>query len=432
MLFIRRARVPVALLASPPGKVDPFEPAALCDLTIEGDRITAVTASGASPAPAGATQFDAGGSLVFPGFVDAHTHLDKTHTWHRAPNHSLTFWEAIEVLHKDRANWTEADIRQRAGFALRTAWANGTRAIRTHIDSSLPWAETSHATIAALRAEWKGRIELQSIPLVAGPCYETAEGEQLADIAIRHGATALGGFMQMTPTLPAQLDRLLALATERRVGLDLHVDENDNPANEVLRLVAEAVLRHGFTFPVACGHCCTLAKQAPARAQSTIALVREARIHIVSLPLCNLYLQDRRTAGTAFPRTPQWRGLTLVHDLLDAGVPVACAGDNVRDAFHEFGDYDMLEVYQQSIRIAHLDARLADSIRVVTSTPADLMGLPHHGRIAPGARAHLVVSAARRFSELLSRTSLPRRLVDGETVHATPPPDFAELAAVGL
>ncbi len=146
---------------------------------------------------------------------------------------------------------------------------------------------------------------------------------------------------------------------------------------------------------------------------------------MISLPLCNLYLQDRRTEG--FPRTPRWRGVTLIRDLLDAGVPVACASDNVRDAFYAFGDFDLLEIYAQSLQLAHLDAHLADSVRVVTSTAADLVGRPEHGRIAPGAPAHLVLLAAQSFSELLSRPGAPRRRLDGETLHAPAPPAYAEL-----
>jgi cytosine deaminase len=409
-----------------------LEPAALCDLTIEGGKIISVSPVLDPAKPAGATEFDAGGCLVFPGFVDAHVHLDKTHTWHRAPNRSGTFGEALTALAHDKDHWTEGDLRLRAGFGLRTAWAHGTRAIRTHVDTGLPWAGTSHATLAALRAEWAGRITLQTVSLVSGESYSTPDGEKMADLAVRYGASALGGFMQMSPDLPRHYDNMLAIARERRIGIDLHVDENDNPTAECLRLFAEAVLRAKFEFPVVCGHCCSLAVQPPERARSTIALVREAGIGVISLPLCNLYLQDRRAAGPSFPHTPRWRGITLVHDLLNAGVPVACAGDNVRDAFYAFGDYDMVEVYHQSVRIAHLDSRLAESVRVVTRTPADLMGLPSHGRIEPGAQASLVVFSARRFSELLGRTSTPRRYIDGETVHQPLPPDFGELSDFGL
>lgn len=432
MLFVRRARVPSAVLPRSlvPSATDALEPAVLCDLTIEGGRISAVARSSDlfPPIIASAHEFDAAGALVFPAFADAHVHLDKTHTWHRAPNRSGTFSEALTTLAHDKENWTGADLHRRAGFALRTAWAHGTRAIRSHIDTGFPQAERSHVAMAELRAQWHGRIAIQTVPLCGGDLYATSAGENIADLALRYGASALGGFLQMSPGLPAQLDRLLAIARDRGVGIDLHVDENGNPAAECLRHVAEAVIRSQFTLPVVCGHCCSLAVQEPARARSTIELLREARIGIISLPLCNLYLQDRRSAAAAFPRTPLWRGLTLIHDLLDAGIPVACASDNVRDAFFAFGDYDLLEVYTQSVRLAHLDARLAESVSVVTRAAFDLMGLPDHGRIAPGAPAQLVVFAAHRFSELLSRPNAPRRCIDGEEIHTPPVPDFAELA----
>jgi len=86
-----------------------------------------------------------------------------------------------------------------------------------------------------------------------------------------------------------------------------------------------------------------------------------------------------------------WRGVTLIQEFLDAGSRVACASDNVRDAFHPFGDFDALEVYSQSVRIAHLELRLSESVGIVTSAAADIVGLPDHGRVAPGRPAHLVI-----------------------------------------
>ncbi|MEO7599711.1 MAG: cytosine deaminase [Opitutus sp.] len=434
MLLVRRARVPIALLPASlaPVEIDPLEPAMLCDITIDGGRIasvhpTSVEADGLPRAGDSRPELDAAGRLVFPGFIDAHVHLDKTHTWHRAPNRSGTFLEALQTLGRDKDNWSEADLLRRADFALRCAWAHGTRAIRTHVDTGLPWAETSHAVMATLRDNWHGRITLQTVPLCGGDAYASADGEALADLALRYGASALGGFLIMSDTLPRQIDRLLAIARERGVGIDLHVDENGNPAAECLRLVAEAVIRNAFPHPVVCGHCCSLSVQSTRRAKSTIALVREAGISVICLPLCNVYLQDRRSAQTGFPRSPYWRGLTMVHDLLDAGVKVACASDNVRDAFYAFGDYDMAEVYTESIRLAHLDAGLAASVRVVTSTPADLMGLNHLGRIAPGSSAHLVLFPEQRFSELLSRPRGERTCIDGEDITSPDVPDYAEL-----
>jgi cytosine deaminase len=431
MLLLRQARVPTALLDGiSPAHIDPLEPSRLCDIRIESGRLAEVGIATTAPAPAGATVIEAGGALVFPGLIDAHVHLDKTHTWYRAPNRTGGFFDALATLARDRVNWTADDIRRRADFALRCAWAHGTRAIRTHVDTGLPWAETSHAVLGELRTEWRGRIELQTVPLCAGDSYGGPEGRKLADLAERHGVVALGGFFQMSPDLPRQLDALLALARERGLGIDLHVDENGNPAAEVLRATAEAVLRNRFPLPVVCGHCCSLAVQAPERQRDTIDLVKAAGLSVVSLPMCNLYLQDRQGTG-ATSRTPHWRGITLLHELHDAGVPLAVASDNVRDAFFAYGDYDLIEVYTQSVRIGHLDARLADSVRLVTSAAADLIGRPELGRLDSGGPAHLIVTTARSFSELLSRPGKLRCRIDGETVSTPAMPDYVELNEPG-
>jgi cytosine deaminase len=173
--------------------------------------------------------------------------------------------------------------------------------------------------------------------------------------------------------------------------------------------------------------------QPPERARETIALVKEAGIGIISLPLANIHLQGRTRApappGTfGTPRTPQWRGLTLIHEFIDAGVTVACGGDNVRDAFIGWGDFDPIEVYVESVRLAHLDSRLAFSPSVVTTGPAAIMGLPVHGRVAPGSPADMIVFSVRRLYSLLARPSTPRRLIHGEEFREAKLPDFDEQA----
>jgi len=415
------AAVLPAKIAGAPG--DPLEPSVLCDISIDRGSISKVEPSSGTPLE-GAV--DLAGALTFPGFIDAHVHLDKTHTWTRAPNRTGTFDDALETLGRDKENWTREDLLRRAGFALRCAWEHGTRLIRSHVDTWLPFGEVNHAAMHELREKWTGRIELQTIPLTGLVNYQGSEGDEIADLALRYGASALGGFSRMAPGIEGQLDRLMAIARDRNVGIDLHVDENGNPSEEVLRTVAEAVLRNAFTLPVVCGHCCSLSVQAPERQRSTLALVKEAGIRVISLPLCNTYLQDR--AGPGFPRSPRWRGLTLVQDFMDAGVPVACASDNVRDAFYAYGDYDAAEVLIESVRLAHLDSRLRDAPAVVTSGAAAIVGRPEFGTVAPGAPAHLVVFPATSFSEFLSRPGSPRRLIDGETIRESLPPGYAELS----
>ena len=157
-------------------------------------------------------------------------------------------------------------------------------------------------------------------------------------------------------------------------------------------------------------------------ADATIALVKEANIGIVSLPMCNLYLQDRITE-----RTPRWRGITLVRELDAAGVSVALSSDNCRDPFYGFGDHDLLQVFSMGTKICHLDTPYDNWIESVTSRPASLMGLDHVGKIRIGEPADLVLFKARSYSELLSRPQSDRLVFRKGIAIDTTLPDYAEL-----
>lgn len=430
-----RARVPIACLtgavATTPN--DPrLEPWRECDITVDGLRIIAVAPHSPQAHPAVAST-DLGGALVWPGFIDAHTHLDKTHTWERAPNPTGEFWDAVRALGADNVNWSEEDVYRRASFALKSAWAHGTVALRSHIDTGDGTGAQAHAVLNRLREEWAGRIAVQTVSLCGLEPFVNGGGNKIMELTARYGATALGGFPQPNRDLPRQMDYLMAAARELGIGLDLHVDESNIVAAECLRATAEAVLRNEFPHSVVCGHACSLAVQPTERALDTIRLVKEAGIGIISLPLCNIYLQDRTRrpaqAGESLgrPSTPRWRGLTLLHELVDAGVEVACASDNVRDAFYAWGDYDVLEVYRESVRLAHLDTRLAQSPAMVTTGAAAILRLPGYGLIAPGSPADLVVLPAQSFNELLARPTAGRRLIRGESFRQAELPGYSEL-----
>jgi len=100
----------------------------------------------------------------------------------------------------------------------------------------------------------------------------------------------------------------------------------------------------------------------------------------------------------------------------------------VRDAFIGWGDFDIVEVYIESVRIAQLDTRLAFSPSVVTTGPAKIMGLPGYGMVAPGSPADMIVFSARGLYPLLARPATPRRFIHGEEFREAALPDFDELA----
>ncbi|MEM6466999.1 MAG: cytosine deaminase, partial [Pseudomonadota bacterium] len=329
-----------------------------CDLHVAGDRFTD------TPGP----PVEMKGAMALPAFVDAHTHLDKGHIWPRASNPDGTFMGALNTVRADHANWSAEDVKTRAEFSIRAAYAHGTRAIRTHLDSMAGQYAISWPVLADLRSTWAGRVELQMVSLLTCERYDDPEYTLIADAVADHGGV-LGLVTYPLPELKRMLRGHFEAAGQRGLSVDFHTDETMDPASETLRMIAETVLETGFDAPVVVGHCCSLSTQDEARALDTLDLVAKAGLQVVSLPMCNLYLQDRHAA-----RTPRGRGVTLVHEMKARGIPVAFASDNTRDPFYAYGDMDMVEVMREATRIAHLDHSDPDWSRAVSPTPAEICG----------------------------------------------------------
>ena len=430
--LLKNAGVPVSLCETQSIALNPNrasvrhtgEGLCLVDVEIAAGTIAQIIPAGTKPVSfyGDIPVVDLQGGLVWPCFVDMHTHLDKSHIWERSPNPDGTFASAIEAVQADaQKNWNADDVYKRMEFGLKCSYAHGTKAIRTHIDSAGEQGSVSLEVFEALQAEWSDRLILQAVSLVSLDYFLTPAGEKLADRIAEIGGI-LGGFAYMNPDLDKQLDRVFALAKERNLNLDFHTDENDDPDSVTLQQVAKTASRHQFSGQIICGHCCSLAVQPPDLVTEIIALVKAANIGIVSLPMCNLYLQDRQSQAT-----PRWRGVTLLHELKAAGIRVAVASDNCRDPFYGFGDHDVLEVFNMAVRIAHLDRPWGDWPCAVTKTPADLMGLPNLGRIAVGLPADLILFKARNFSELLSRAQGDRTVLRQGREIDTTLPDYREL-----
>jgi cytosine/creatinine deaminase len=430
--LLKNGRVPVSLLetqsialnSDPVAVRQTGEGLCLVDLEIAAGTISQIILAGTEPISSveDIPVIDLRGGLIWPCFVDMHAHLDKGHICDRSPNPDGTFASAIETVRADtEKHWNADDVYRRMEFGLKCSYAHGTKAIRTHIDAADEQGTVSLAVFEALQAEWGDRLILQAVALVSLEYYLTPAGEKLADRVAEIGGI-LGGVAYINPDLEKQLDRVFSLAQERGLNLDFHTDENDDPDSVTLLQVAKTAIRQQFSGQIICGHCCSLTVQPSDLVTETLDLVKAANIGIVSLPMCNLYLQDRQSQAT-----PRWRGVTLLHELKAAGIPVAVASDNCRDPFYGFGDHDVLEVFNMAVRIAHLDTPYGDWPRAVTKTPADLMGLPNLGRIGVGLPADLILFKARNFSELLSRNQGDRTVLrQGIKIDPTLP-DYRDL-----
>ncbi|MEL4895613.1 cytosine deaminase [Crocosphaera sp. Alani8] len=417
--WIKNAHIPLCLLENI--SIQPQTREQLCNLDLEiyQNKIISIIphTSNLPESP----YIDVKKGIIFPCFIDSHTHLDKGHIWERSPNTLGTFSEALDTVIKDAKNWNPEDVYRRMQFGLKCSYAQGTIAIRTHLDSFGEQAKISFDVFQTLKYEWQNQLSLQAVCLVSLDYFLTEQGEKLADLVASYGQV-LGGVAYMNPQLDQQLDRVFTLAKERDLDLDFHADETLEPNSICLKKIAETSIKHRFKNKITCGHCCSLSQQSADLREETINLVKEAKINIISLPLCNLYLQDRNPN-----HTPKQRGFTDVHALKKQGVSVSFASDNCRDPFYGFGNHDGLEVLRESMRICHLDTNYDDWVASINKLPAKFMNLPDLGKIATGLDADLILFKARYFSELFSRPQSDRRVMRKGQFIDTMLPDYSEL-----
>ncbi|WP_231384116.1 amidohydrolase family protein [Cellulomonas sp. URHD0024] len=362
------------------------------DVRLDGGSIGAVVPGGTLGPGDPDSTLELDGFLLLPAPADPHAHLDKALSWGaiRPPMGDLRL--AIESWHAYSDQMTVDEIADRARAQALTMLAHGTTAIRSHVDL-LPGPDPLRGVHALVRVrdELRGLLDLELVTL--GGYLTPAEDHEAALAA---GVDLVGGAPHLAPDAPAELTRLLEIARQRGVGVDIHTDESLD-CDVTLDVLARAVV--GWTAPVSAGHCVRLGTLDGPRRDQVIADVLAADVGVIANPITNLYLQGW-DSDVATPR-----GLTAVRALVDAGVRFAAGADNVRDPFNPLGRSDALETAMLLVVAGHLSV---DQAYAAVSTGArDVMGLPP-ARIEPGARAELLAVRGDDLVEVVATASLDR------------------------
>jgi cytosine deaminase len=345
-------------------------------LTLREERIAAI-----EPAPGNEARW-----LALPGLVNLHAHADRSFAVQSFRPGSLA--DALAAATKARAAFTSADVGQRAGRFFERSIAHGVTRLRTHTDVDAIVELRSMQGVLAARNDVAGRLDVDVIAFATSRNdLASADGVERLERAIELKPEFLGASLNSSNDAARALDALLDLAERNNLPVDLHLDEHLEPGRMLAPMVADAVIARGLQGRVTLGHLCALSALAGAPARALIDKIARAEITVIALPETNLLLQDRADG------TPRRRGVTLVRELLAAGVEVRLGTDNVRDWFYPFGDGDMLETALSGAVTAHLD------------DPAELIGAICDGcrSIAAGAPADLVLIPASSFDDALAR-----------------------------
>jgi len=368
----------------------------------------------AGPEPAG------GIPLALTPLVEAHAHLDKAFTAPEHSNASGTMEEAMVVNRREAGQRTAEGVHNRAERALEQAWRYGLRAMRSHVDSLGPWSETCWEVLSSLRQRWAGRVDLELVALVPIQHWLSEAGERQARQVGAQGGL-LGGVLGPPYRLDGQegeaLRAMFALAEREGCGIDLHLDESDQPPPRGLLLLHALLRDHRTNVPVTASHASSMGLLEERALRRLADGLAQAGVGVVALPTTNLWLLDRDPE-----RTPNRRPMAPIRQLQAAGVTVAVGGDNVQDAWFPGGDFDPVEL----IRIATVGSQLLPWQRAglapLTTAPARLLNLEWDGVLRIGGPADLVVLAARSWTEVLARSPQRRVLRGGAWL----PPPLAE------
>ena len=377
------------------------------DLAIDGGYIKKVAAKLDYPAK---RSIDLQGKLLVPGFIDSHLHLDIALMCDGdRPGRPAPFRSPLELndaTEEGRKALTRETIEQRAGKSIEMASRHGITAIRAqcHVDQEIGLKHLE--ALLNVREKYRHRVTLQVVAFPQQGLLEQPAMYALLREAFRMGADAMGGSCNLDPLVGSSadakryIDLALAMAMEAGVDLDLHADLGlpEKIALDDLEIVhlAQRTIEYGYQGRVTAGHVCALDSAEAEAAEKAIALIREARINVISQPdLFRLGREDRRSVR---------RGLTRVKALLAAGVNVAFASNNVRDAYRPLGNFDLLEEGLVLAYGAHMDsvAELESLLRMCTENAARVLRLERYG-LNEGDRADLVVLDAPSPSAALAR-----------------------------
>lgn len=365
------------------------------DIVIEDGQVTAIDPHAAAD-DASAEIIEGGGRLLFPGFIDAHTHMDKTLMglgWHR---HEVGPTLADKIEHERAVRRDEGiDAHQQSLRHARAAIATGTTHIRTHVDIDTEIGLSGFEGVQQTQAELRDVLSIQTVAFPQSGMLIRPGTVELLETALRNGADVMGGLDPSTIDRDPvrHLDTVFDLATRHDVDIDIHLHEPGELGAFSIELIAERTKALGYQGRVVISHAIALGSVDDAAFGHLVELILENNIAIMS-----------HAPGGHRP-------IPYIKRLRAAGVRLCSGNDGIRDAWGPLNTVDMLErcfimAYRNNLR---RDDDIEGVIDTMTYGNAIVVGGGSYG-LQPGCAADLViVDGETHVESVISRP--PRFLV---------------------
>ena len=333
-----------------------------------------------------ATLINCRGLQLFPGFVDAHAHLDKTllgREWYTndVPRSLAAMIENERHYRKQQ----QPDAQCQSERIARRGIASGTSFIRTHVDIDNEIGLANLEGVLETRRKLAGYVDIEIVAFPQSGILQNPGTEALLDQALSMGAELVGGLdpCSFDRDPRKHLDIIFELACRHNKKIDIHLHERGELGAFSLELILEYTRRYQKEHSVTLSHGFCLGMVEASRQQFFAEQMAELGVSVA-------------TTAPADVAVPPW-------ELLDqAGVAICAGNDGVRDTWSPYGNGDMLQrAVTMGLRYRwRKDSEILQAAKTITEGGARVMALENYG-LNVGCHADLVLVPGRSMVESL-------------------------------
>ncbi|MGY6634593.1 MAG: amidohydrolase [Alkalilacustris sp.] len=362
------------------------------DIEIRAGRIVAMGEGLAAP---GLPVEEAGGAIVIPGLVDAHTHLDKT-TWGMAWYTGRKGGSLRDLIDNEREerNRIGLDVHRQSMRHAVQLIANGASHIRSHVDIDTEHGLSLLEGKLATRAALAGLVDIQIVAFPQSGLLVRAGTLELMDAALAQGADIVGGLdpSAIDRDPKGHLDAIFGLAEKHGKPIDIHLHEPGELGAFAMELILERTEALGMAGQVGVSHAFCLGMPDPVRVGALMEAVARLDVAIFS-------------TGHPSATVPSLQAMRA------AGIRVGIGCDGIRDTWGPWGQPDMMH----RARLVGMKNRMRrdEELEMVLDTAsgggAAAIGVAGHA-VAVGAAADLAFVAGETLAHAVVEEA-PRPLV---------------------
>jgi cytosine/adenosine deaminase-related metal-dependent hydrolase len=346
----------------------------------------------------GAAEIDAGGTLVSPGFVDCHKHVDRAFAaaGDRRPRGTDDPFPSRGINDRFDRYYEDTSVAEVEANAVRDvemAVAAGSTHVRSHVgvDHTIGTG-TMEACVGAKRRT-DHLVDLQLVPAAYGGILH-GDGERRVREAVEMGLEAfdrdailVGGTDPATTNgdVEGAIDAWFDVATDYDVDMDVHIQDGGTLGLHTLETLFRKTREYDYAGRVTASHCFSLAGAPDWWLDELIGEFTDLDLDAVTC---------YNSVRCEMP----------VRELVDRGVTLGHGTDNDRDFVIPHGNADSLEGAQVMSLKLHGNRRSSEAYRWFESNPglellwdllttqgADVLGVGEAYGVREGASADLVV-----------------------------------------